>query len=76
MTGLTICFTEMRLISAELRKENEMEVTELGTECAMFITSPVQDGDAGPQKNRAKMGFASGHVQYSHPAFLGLSLTG
>lgn len=32
-----ICLTLMRLISAELRNENETDATELGTECAMFI---------------------------------------
>jgi len=32
-----ICLTLIRLISAELRNENETDATELGTECAMFI---------------------------------------
>lgn len=32
-----ICLTLMRLMSAELRNENETEETELDTECAMFI---------------------------------------
>lgn len=41
MTGLTICFTEMRLTSAELRKENDMDVTDEGTALEIFMSSPA-----------------------------------
>jgi hypothetical protein len=35
--GLTICFTEMRRISSEVKNENETPETVDGKECAIFM---------------------------------------
>ena len=52
-----ICLTLIRLISCELRNENETEATELGTECAMFIVwhySPHRRG-ARPVEKKSRL---------------------
>jgi len=41
-TGLTICFTEMRRISSEVRKEKEIPATVDGRECEIFITEDLE----------------------------------
>ena len=66
-----ICLTLIRLISCELRNENETEATELGTECAMFIVwhySPHRRGARPVEKNQGSNEHS--HSQYRNRTFL------